>query len=127
MSIFIEAAAVADAKDRTPVTRLPTVMTRKEPKVKPPPPPPAEKAEKAAGSGGGEVGADAAGDVEGAGKYEGMDKEQLLEAFRKKQAEREVARRKAMDEEVRNCRGGGFDEEQRAGASFLVVVAEGGA
>ncbi|CAN0366585.1 unnamed protein product, partial [Hapterophycus canaliculatus] len=100
MSIFVEAAAVADAKDRTPVTRLPTVMTRKEPKVKPQKPPPTEEAEKAAGSAGEGVGAGAAGDAaEGAGKYEGMDKEQLLEAFRKKQAEREVARRKAMDEE----------------------------
>ncbi|CAM9487758.1 unnamed protein product [Scytosiphon promiscuus] len=111
MSIFIEAAAVADAKDRTSVTRLPTVMARKEPKVKPPPA--AEKAEKAAGSGGEGGGADASADAEGLGKYEGMDKEQLLEAFRKKQAEREVARRKAMDEEADNFLFEAVDEDEQ--------------
>lgn len=95
MSTFIEAAASADAKNRTPLTRLPTVMARKAPKVKPPPPPPRPDAE-TAGAGHGE-----GGDAAGAGKYAGMDKEQILEAFRKKQAQKEVARRKAMDEEVR--------------------------
>lgn len=99
MSIFIEAAAAGDAKDRTPLTRLPTLMARKAPKVKPPPPPPPPPRPDAGTAGGGE-GGDAAG---AAGKYSGMDKEQILEAFRKKQAQQEVARRKAMDEEVRGA------------------------
>lgn len=98
MSTFLEAAATAEQSDNTPLTRLPTVMTRKEPKVKPPPPPPpppipgAETAEEATGETGG-------GDE--SGKYEGMNREEILEKFRAQQAERESARRKAMDEEVR--------------------------
>eukprot|EP00903_Cladosiphon_okamuranus_P009402 g8966.t1 len=103
MSIFIEAAAAGDAKDRTPLTRLPTVMARKAPKAKPPPPPPPSPRPDAdtPGSGAGVRGAEG-GDAAGAGKYAGMDKEQILEAFRKKQAQQEVARRKAMDEEADN-------------------------
>lgn len=103
MSIFIEAAAAGDAKDKTPLTRLPTVMARKAPKVKPPPPPPPPPRPDAEAAGAGD--GDGAGDGAGAGKYAGMDKEQILEAFRKKQAQQEVARRKAMDEEVRDRRG----------------------
>lgn len=97
MSTFIEEAAAADASDNKPLTRLPTVMTRKEPKVKPPPPPPPPPRPEAGATGGageGEPG-------EGAGAYEGMDREKILEQFRAKQAEREAARRKAMDAEVR--------------------------
>ncbi|CAN0428309.1 unnamed protein product [Ectocarpus fasciculatus] len=44
-----------------------------------------------------------------------MDKEQLLEAFRKKQAEREVARRKAMDEEADNFLFEAVDEGDQEG------------
>ncbi|CAM9382500.1 unnamed protein product, partial [Ectocarpus sp. 13 AM-2016] len=36
MSVFIEGAAIAGTKEKTALTRLPTVMTRKEPKAKPP-------------------------------------------------------------------------------------------
>lgn len=97
MSTFLEAAGTAEASQNTPLTRLPTVMTRKEPKVKPPPPPPSSprpEAETAAGAVG-EAGSD------GAGKYDGMNRDEILEQFRAKQAEREAARRKTMDEEVR--------------------------
>ena len=97
MSTFITEAAAADPSDNTSLTRLPTVMTRKEPKVKPPPPPPPPpRPEGGAAGGAGEGGLG-----EGAGAYEGMDREKILEQFRAKQAEREAARRKAMDEEVR--------------------------
>lgn len=82
----------------TPLTRLPTVMTRKEPKVKPPPPPRPDSA--AAGVTEGQEG-EAGAEDGGTGQYSGMNKEQLLEEFRAKQAEREAARRKAMDAEVR--------------------------
>lgn len=81
-----------------PLTRLPTVMTRKEPKKKPPPPPPRPDPAAAGADAAGE-GASAAEDG-GLGQYSGMDKEKLLEQFRAKQAEREAARRKAMDTEV---------------------------
>lgn len=99
MSTFLEGAATADAKKNSPITRLPTVMTRKEPKLKPPPPPPpppvpdAETTTDGADGAGGEAG-------EGiAGKLEEMTPEQLQE-LRLRQAEREAARRKVMDEEV---------------------------
>ena len=122
MSIFIEAAAAGDPKDRTSLTRLPTLMARKAPKVKPPPPPPSPPRPEAdtAGAGEGEGGGDAAG----AGKYSGMDKEQILEAFRKKQAQQEVARRKAMDEEVCVCerereRGRERGREREGGQCFI--------
>lgn len=82
-----------------PLTRLPTVMTRKEPKVKKPPPPPPRPDPAAAGTAAGGEGASAAEDGD-LGQYSGMDKEKLLEQFRAKQAEREAARRKAMDTEV---------------------------
>ncbi|CBJ25496.1 conserved unknown protein [Ectocarpus siliculosus] len=107
MSVFIEGAAIVGTKEETALTRLPTVMTRKEPKAKPPPPPP--KAE------GGEGGGASAEGLGGAGKYEGMDKEKLLEAFRKKQAEREVARRKEMDEEADNFLFEAVDEGDQEG------------
>ncbi|CAM9327347.1 unnamed protein product [Sphacelaria rigidula] len=84
-----------------PLTRLPTVMTRKEPKVKKPPPPPPRPDPAAAGTAAGGEGASAAEDGD-LGQYSGMDKEKLLEQFRAKQAEREAARRKAMDTEADN-------------------------
>lgn len=99
MSVFLEGAAIAEAKENTPITRLPTVMTRKEPKVKAPPPPPPPPRPDADASMEAEAGGDT-GDEEGAGKYDGMTREQILEKFRLEQAEREAARRKAMDEEV---------------------------
>lgn len=95
MSKFLEDAATADAKQNTPITRLPTVMTRKEPKVKPPPPPPPPPRTEPEGTA--QVEGEGAGE---GGAYEGWTREQILEEFRLKQAEREAARRKVMDEEV---------------------------
>ena len=100
MSAFLDEAATAEAKENTPLTRLPTVKARKEPKVKPPPPQPPST-----------PGTEAEGVVEGAGEkrgeqgvsseFGGMDKHQAEELLKIRQAEREAARRKAMDEEVR--------------------------
>lgn len=119
MSVFLGDAARASKdgslkkhKHTTNLTRLPTVMTRKEPKVKPPSSPPGPQVS-AGGKGGmenqhkkpdGQEGP-AGNDAESSGgQYEGMDRDQLLEEFRQKQAEREAARRKMMDEEVRHGR-----------------------
>lgn len=90
-------------KSTTPLTRLPTVMTRKESKVKSSPPPlrPDPAAAGAAG-GGAEASGEGGASEGGAGRYAGMNKEQILEQFRARQAEREAVRRKAMDAEVRS-------------------------
>lgn len=109
MSTFLEDVRIAGDdgslkknKNTTPLTRLPTVMTRKEPKVKPPPPSPTPpRPDVAEGGQAGQEGEDLMGSgSESGGQYEGMTREQILEEFRAKQAEREAARRKAMDEEV---------------------------
>lgn len=99
MSVFLEEAATAEATKKTPLTRLPTVMARKEPKVKTPPPvPPTPRPEEEAV----EEAAGGMGDgQELPSEFGGMDKERVLELLKQKQAEREAAKRKAMDEEVR--------------------------
>lgn len=103
MSVFLEEAATAEAMQNTPLTRLPTVMARKEPKVKTPPPvPPTPRPEEEAAKKAAEEAAGGLGDGQDLpSEFGGMDKERVLELLKQKQAEREAAKRKAMDEEVR--------------------------